>query len=238
VNNIIDLTFNSRGYRQISLIVDKANQAVNMYRKSGFEIMKEYEQDYIMVFERKLFMDKIKYIALLRGINAGGRNIIKMDELKRIFEEIGFSDVTTYIQSGNVVFSDIERDKLKVIEKTKKKIAEKIKTEINIVILTLSEIKEIINTKPENFGENNEEYKYDVIFLIEPLTVEDAIKEFNPRDGVDKIFEGKRVLYFSRLKKEITKSRFSRIIESKIYQKLTIRNWNTTKKMYELISEE
>jgi uncharacterized protein (DUF1697 family) len=70
-----------------------------------------------------------------------------------------------------------------------------------------------------------------VIFLIELLTVEDAIKEFNPRDGVDKIFEGKRVLYFSILEKELTKIRFSKIIESNIYQKLTIRNWNTTKKI-------
>ena len=51
-------------------------------------------------------MDKIKYVALLRGINVGGNNIIKMDELKQIFEEIGFSGVKTYIQTGNVIFDD------------------------------------------------------------------------------------------------------------------------------------
>jgi uncharacterized protein (DUF1697 family) len=183
-------------------------------------------------------MDKNKYVALLRGINVGGKNIIKMDALRELFEEMGFSDVITYIQSGNIIFNDFEKDKSKIIKKAEEKLFEKTKSKINITILTLSEIKEIINKKPENFGENNEEYKYDTIFLIEPLTAKDAIKEFNLREGVDKIFEGEKVLYFSRLKKELTKSRFSKIIESKIYQKLTIRNWNTTKRLYELMKEK
>jgi uncharacterized protein (DUF1697 family) len=182
--------------------------------------------------------DKNKYLALLRGINVSGKNIIKMAELKKLFEELNFSDVKTYIQSGNIIFNDLEKDKAKLIKKIKEKLFRKIKNEINLVIITLPEISEIINEKPENFGENNAEYKYDVIFFAEPLTAEDAIKEFKPRDGVDKIFAGKKVLYFSRLKKEITKSRFSKIIESKIYQKLTIRNWNTTKKLSELVSGE
>jgi uncharacterized protein (DUF1697 family) len=182
-------------------------------------------------------MAKIKYIALLRGINVGGKNIIKMVELKELFEEIGFSDVITYIQSGNVIFNDIEKDKYKLIKKIEIKLFEKIKYKINIVILTLSEIKEIINIRPENFGEDNEKYKYDVIFLMEPLTAKEAVKEFNPKKGIDKIFEGKTVLYISRLKKEFSKSGFSKIIKSNIYLKITIRNWNTTKKLYELMNE-
>ncbi|GHT24717.1 hypothetical protein FACS189430_10140 [Bacteroidia bacterium] len=52
MNNLIDLTFNSRGYKQISLSVDKANYAVKMYQKFGFEIVKENEQDYLMVLNR------------------------------------------------------------------------------------------------------------------------------------------------------------------------------------------
>jgi len=56
-------------------------------------------------------MDKIDYIALLRGINVGGKNTIKMDELKKIFKNIGFTDIDTYIQSGNVLFKDYEKTK-------------------------------------------------------------------------------------------------------------------------------
>jgi uncharacterized protein (DUF1697 family) len=99
-------------------------------------------------------------------------------------------------------------------------------------------MKEIIHKKPENFGENNEEYKYDVIFLIEPLKAKDAVKEFDPREGVDKLYLGKNVLYHSILKKERTKSHLSKISESIIYSKLSIRNWNTTKNIYELMNGE
>ncbi|GHT55796.1 hypothetical protein FACS1894109_03100 [Spirochaetia bacterium] len=183
-------------------------------------------------------MDKIKYVALLRGINVGGNNIIKMDELKKIFEKIGFSDVKTYIQTGNVIFNDTEKDKSKLREKIEGKLFKETKNKINIVILTLSEINEIIIRKPEKFGENDEEYKYDVIFLIEPLKTEDAVKEFNPRESVDKIYAGKNVLYHSILKKERTKSHITKIIESKIYSEISIRNWNTTKKLYEIMNEE
>ncbi|GHV09004.1 hypothetical protein FACS189485_21130 [Spirochaetia bacterium] len=183
-------------------------------------------------------MKKIKYVALLRGINVGGNNIIKMDGLRKIFEEIGFSDVRTYIQTGNVIFNDIEKDKSKLTEKIEEKLFKETKNKINIVILIFSEINEIILKKPENFGENNEEYKYDIIFLIEPLKAKDAVKEFNPREGVDKIYAGKNVLYHSILKKERTKSHITKIIESEIYSKISIRNWNTTKKLYEIMNEE
>ncbi|GHV91443.1 hypothetical protein AGMMS50268_19460 [Spirochaetia bacterium] len=183
-------------------------------------------------------MDKIKYVALLRGINVGGNNIIKMDGLRKIFEKIGFSDVKTYIQTGNVIFNDTEKNKSKLTEKIEEKLFKETKSKINIVILTVFEINEIILKKPENFGENDEEYKYDVIFLIEPLKTKDAIKEFNPREDVDKIYAGKNVLYHSILKKERTKSHITKIIEAEIYSKISIRNWNTTKKLYEIMNEE
>jgi uncharacterized protein (DUF1697 family) len=184
------------------------------------------------------FMDKIKYVALLRGINVGGNNIIKMDELRKIFEKLDFSDVKTYIQTGNIIFKDIEKDKSKLREKIEEILFKEIKSKIYIVLLTFSEMKEIIHKKPENFGENNEEYKYDVIFLIKPLKAKDAVKEFEPREGVDKLYSGKNVLYHSILKKERTKSHLSKIIESIIYSKISIRNWNTTKKIYELMNRE
>jgi uncharacterized protein (DUF1697 family) len=183
-------------------------------------------------------MDKIKYVALLRGINVGGNTIIKMDELRKIFEKLGFSDVKTYIQTGNVIFSDTEKDKSKLAEKIEGKLFEVIKSKISIAILTLFEMNETVLKKPENFGENDEEYKYDVVFLIDPLKASDAVKEFNPRPGVDKIYAGKNVLYHSILKKERTKSHITKIIESKIYSKISIRNWNTTKKLYELMNEK
>ncbi|MDR1509675.1 MAG: DUF1697 domain-containing protein [Synergistaceae bacterium] len=180
-------------------------------------------------------MKKIKYVALLRGINAGGNNIIKMNELKILFEKLNLSDVQTYIQCGNVIFNDSEKDKLELIEKIENKLYEILDNEIKVSLLTLSEMEEIITMKPHKYGEENEKYKYDVIFLIEPLTAKEAMKEVQARDGVDEVYEGNKVLYFKRLKEKITKTYLTKIIGTPIYKNMTLRNWNTTGKVFELM---
>ena len=180
-------------------------------------------------------MKTIEYLALLRGINVGGKNIIKMNELKKIFEELNFSDVITYIQTGNIIFKDSEDDKTKLTKRIEDRLFEKLNSKINIALLTFPEMKELIDNKPKGFGEHKDEYRYDVAFLIEPLKAKDAIKEFEQTAGVDKIYEGKNVLYISMLLQQITKSRISKITGSPIYKNISIRNWNTTEKLYKLM---
>ena len=131
-------------------------------------------------------MEKNEYLVLLRGINVGGKNIIKMDELKKLFENLKFTNVKTYIQSGNIIFNDYENNKIKLTEKIEKALFKKLNNEINIVILTFSEMKEIINEKPNGFGEDKE-YKYDVIYFVKPLEPKTAIKEIKAREGADNI---------------------------------------------------
>jgi uncharacterized protein (DUF1697 family) len=86
-------------------------------------------------------MEKISYLALLRGINVGGKNVIKMDFLKKVFEKMGFYDVKTYIQSGNVLFKDIEVEKDKLTKKIEEALFKNTNYEIMILILTLSDFK-------------------------------------------------------------------------------------------------
>jgi uncharacterized protein (DUF1697 family) len=182
-------------------------------------------------------MEKVRYVVLLRGINVGGNNIIKMIELKKLFEKMGFENVITYIQSGNIVFDDSENDKAILREKIEYTLSEKFGNVIKIIILTLTEIKAIIKKKPEDFGEEKGKYKYNVIFLVEPLKAKDAIKEIKARDGVDKIYEGDKIVYFSYLISERSKSYISKIVETAIYKNISIRNWNTTEKLYELMKK-
>jgi uncharacterized protein (DUF1697 family) len=182
-------------------------------------------------------MEKVRYVVLLRGINVGGNNIIKMIELKKLFEEMGFENVITYIQSGNIIFDDSGNDKTILREKIEHTLSEKFGNMIKIIILTSTEIKTIIEKKPEGFGEEKDKYKYNVIFLVEPLDAKDAIQEIKARDGVDKIYEGEKVIYSSYLMSERTKSYISKIIETTIYKNISIRNWNTTEKLYELMKK-
>jgi uncharacterized protein (DUF1697 family) len=148
---------------------------------------------------------------------------------------MNLSDVQTYIQTGNVIFRDFEKDKLKLGKRIEKKLFETINNEIKISLFTLSEMDEIINNKPYKYRKEDEKYKYDVIFLIEPLTVKDAMKEMKTREGVDEVYEGNRVLYFKRLKEKITKTYLTKIIGTPVYKYMTLRNWETAEKLFDLM---
>jgi uncharacterized protein (DUF1697 family) len=180
---------------------------------------------------------QLNYLALLRGINVGGKNSIKMDLLKQTFEENGFTEVQTYIQSGNILFNADENDKIKLREKIGKMVFDAFTVEINVLVLTLSDIENAVNNAPQGFGEENEKYKYDVIFLIEPLTKEEVIKELKPRENGDEFYEGQKVFYIKRLIKKLSGSFLEKIIKTPMWQNITIRNLKTTKKLYELMLE-
>lgn len=173
-------------------------------------------------------MEETQYVALLRGINVGGNNIIKMAHLKACFEQIGFDEVTTYIQSGNVLFSTPETDKASLINTIEKALSDRFGYKSRIVVITHEHLKRIVEEAPPGFGQQKDTYRYDVIFLKEPLTAAEAMKSVTPRAGVDAAHQGQGVLYFSRLTSKATQSYLSKIIGLPVYQHMTIRNWNTT----------
>jgi uncharacterized protein (DUF1697 family) len=183
-------------------------------------------------------MNRMNYVALLRGLNVGGNNVIKMNELKTLFEGLNFTDVVTCIQSGNVIFTDLEKDKTILSEKTENALSGRFGRKIALALRTSSEMKDVVEKRPEGFGEYTEKYKYDVLFLIAPLKPADAVRELKARAGVDEIYPGETVLYFSRLTGALTKSYFPKITETSIYPFVTIRNWNTTKKLNELMNKQ
>ncbi len=97
------------------------------------------------------------YIALLRGINISGKNKIIMSELKASFVELGYSEVSTYLNSGNVVFlSDV--DDSKVISNTiRLMIKKQFELEIPVFIISQEELKDILNNAPNWWGDNNKD---------------------------------------------------------------------------------
>lgn len=180
-------------------------------------------------------MAENQYLALLRGINVGGNNIIKMTELKACFEGMGFSDVVTYIQSGNVLFRSSEKDKARLINKIEKMLSERFNYQSRIVAVTYEELQQVVEGAQQGFGRDTGTYRYDVIFLKEPLTPREAIENVSTKEGVDTAYAGKYVLYFSRLISRAAQSHLTRIIKLPVYQNMTIRNWNTTTKLLALM---
>ena len=176
-----------------------------------------------------------QYVALLRGINVGGKNLIKMTELKTSFEALGFENVSTYIQSGNVIFSADRSARTRLTSQVEEALSKTFNFKSRVVLRSYKEMKNIVAQAPKGFGSDPATYRYDVIFLKEPLTAARAMQSVTTKEGVDQAFAGKGVLYFSRLISKASQSHLTRIISMPVYQSMTIRNWNTTTKLLKLM---
>jgi uncharacterized protein (DUF1697 family) len=178
-----------------------------------------------------------RYVALLRGINVGGKNLIKMPALKACFEANGFEDVATYIQSGNVLFSSTGEKAAELTQRIEAMLAEAFAYEATVVVRSRTQMRAVVERAPKGFGSQPAKYRYDAIFLKEPLTAKAAMTSVPTKPGVDEAHAGTGVLYFSRLTEKATQSRLNRIVASPIYPNVTIRNWNTTTKLERMVSE-
>jgi uncharacterized protein (DUF1697 family) len=105
---------------------------------------------------------------------------------------------------------------------------------IKVLTLTRNQVQAIITNKPKGFGEQPQKYHSDAIFLM-GIDVARAMAVFDPREGVDSVWPGDGVIYSQRLSSERTKSRLGRIAGTAAYQSMTIRSWNTTTKLLELL---
>jgi uncharacterized protein (DUF1697 family) len=177
------------------------------------------------------------YLALLRGINVGGNNIIKMTDLRSCFEGMGFADVLTYIQSGNVLFKTAEKNRTALTHKIEKVLSEQFNYTLRIVTITHRQLEQVVHEAPRGFGKDADNYRYDVLFLKEPLTPDEMMKNVSTREGVDDVYSGESVLYFSRLISRASQSRLPKIMTLPFYQSITIRNWNTTTKLLALMEQ-
>lgn len=173
----------------------------------------------------------VQYLALLRGINVGGNNIIKMTELKSAFERMGFANVTTYIQSGNVLFTSTNQNLDTLTRTIETTLTKEFRYKSKVVLVSHVELSKIVEKAPLKFGSDKERYRYDILFLKRPLTAQEALKEMSIKEGVDEVHAGKNVLYFRRLISKAMQSKLSRLVMMPVYKNMTIRNWNTTTKL-------
>jgi uncharacterized protein (DUF1697 family) len=176
-------------------------------------------------------MARQRYVALLRGINVGGKNIIGMGALRASFEALGFGDVATYIQSGNVLFSARAGTKAKLTQTIERALGEAFAYEARVVLVSARELARVVADAPAGFGQQPLRYRYDVLFVKEPLTPPAAIAQVEVKPGVDTATAGAHALYFRRLIAKATQSRLSKLTQRPVYQSLTIRNWNTTTRL-------
>ena len=169
-----------------------------------------------------------RYVALLRGINVGGANLIPMTALRASFEALGLLDVTTFIQSGNVLFRSKPTDSDALTSRLEKALSKEFGYNATIVLRSHAQMKTVVRRAPAGFGASPGLYRYDVVFVKEPLIPRTVVTTISTREGVDTAAAGSSVIYFSRLIARNSESHLSKLALMPVYKQLTIRNWNTT----------
>jgi uncharacterized protein (DUF1697 family) len=175
-----------------------------------------------------------RYVALLRGINVGGKNLIPMPALKAAFESQGFADVVTYIQSGNVVFSAPDKGAA-LVPRIEAGLSKAFDYAASVVVRSRQQLRRVVHEAPPAFGTRPAQYRYDVLYLKPPLTAAQALALVPVRAGVERVFAGSGVLYVSRLIANVSQSQLNRLVAMPIYRQMTIRNWNTTTRLLEIL---
>ncbi|NMB89182.1 MAG: DUF1697 domain-containing protein [Chloroflexi bacterium] len=178
------------------------------------------------------------YVVLIRGINVGGKNIVPMLGLRQCLLEQGFTNVSTYIASGNVILksdqpADAVKDQIEMVLPKNFKLDDGF---IKVLVLTHDQLRAVVNHRPEGFGDQPEKYHSDAIFLMD-IDSAQAMSVFDPREGVDTVWPGDGVIYSQRLSSLRTKSRLSKAMGTPAYKSMTIRNWNTVTKLMEILGQ-
>lgn len=167
----------------------------------------------------------MQYIALLRGINVGGNNKIEMGKLRNLLVSLGYTNVKTYLNSGNVTFESTETplgiNLTNILNKH-------FGVSIPVLIKTYTEIKSIADAIPSNWVNDNE-WKCDVAYLFDEIDSEQTISELPMDKKFCDIRYIKGALFWRVNRNDYNKSRLNKIINHKYYKLMTVRNINTAR---------
>ena len=173
------------------------------------------------------------YAALLRGINVGGKTRVEMPRLKQLFEAAGCQSVSTYINSGNVVFSDgrTAKELVPLLESALKK---EFSLELRIVLRDHANIRKLCQTVPAEWV-NDASQKTDVLFLWEEIDDGHILEKLAWKPEIERVqyVDGAVVWNIDRV--NATRGSMVKIIGTDVYKHLTVRNINTVRKLDSLM---
>jgi uncharacterized protein (DUF1697 family) len=175
-----------------------------------------------------------RYVALLRGINVGGNNKVAMSKLRTLFSSLGFGEVSTYINSGNVIFTSIIADTSLLQRIIEKNIFESFRLQIPILVRDSATIQKVCKALPESLH-NNKETKTDILFLWDRYANKQTLNHIQSNKEVDTLIYISGSIIWSVERSNYAKSGMKKFIGSEIYKNMTARNSNTVKKLGELL---
>lgn len=175
-----------------------------------------------------------KYIALLRGINVGGYKKIMMTDLKILFQKLGFSEVASYIQSGNIIFICNEMNILKLERQIEQAIEKAFGFQVPVIVLTQSKLQKIVSENPFKAFNEDDTSKIYYVFLKD-VPQKAAVELFNKTKYENERFFIQGDYIYLKCLAGMGKAKLTtNIFEKRLGIEATARNHKTTLKLLEL----
>jgi uncharacterized protein (DUF1697 family) len=178
----------------------------------------------------------VRYVALLRGINVGGKTPIKMTNLKTCVEALGFDDVSTYIASGNVLFESGKRDAAKLERQIERALEQRFELPVKVVVLDRTAFNRIVKAVPKAWV-GNESLRANVAFVRRGTDAKRVVQELEPDAAVEEVKAINGAILWATKRTALNRSVMRKLIGGAAYKELTVRNLNTTLKLQELLAQ-
>jgi uncharacterized protein (DUF1697 family) len=177
------------------------------------------------------------HVALLRGINVGGNNTVSMKELADTFGRLGFGNIKTHINSGNVVFTTPTANDAALVEKIETAIAKRFGFKVRVVVKSRPEVAAIVKKIPRHWV-TDKTMRTEVMFLWSEVNKPSVLKQIAINSGVDHVLYVKGAIVWNFDRANYKKSRIDEFIGTYVYKNMTGRNANTTRKLLEMMKDE
>lgn len=179
----------------------------------------------------------MRYIALLRGINVGGKNKLSMAELKKEFLALGFTQVSTYINSGNILFESPSEDPLALAGQITEMIRTRFALDVATAVYSKDAYKDALAHAPQWWNQS-EQAKHNGIFVIPPTSPNYVLEQVGQaKPEYEQVALWGPLIYWTAPLKTFSRTRWSKVAATKAYAHITIRNANTVLKLMELLEK-
>ncbi|MBQ4254136.1 MAG: DUF1697 domain-containing protein [Erysipelotrichaceae bacterium] len=177
-----------------------------------------------------------RYIALLRGINISGKNRIEMPLLRQEFINLGYEEVRTHLNSGNIIFNGSDSDPEDISRIIHEMISERFELDIPVLVIEQDELKRLLEVSPPWWGTDDKAIYDNLIFIFPQYTASqicEAIGE--PSQGLERIEIHEDVIFWSfDLARHAKANWWKKSAMNGIGEMMTIRTANTSRKIAEM----
>ncbi len=181
--------------------------------------------------------DQSRFLALLRGINVGGKNGIAKDDLRSCFTDLGFSTVRTYIQSGNILFRAADTNSRTLSKIIERQLSDRFSYAARAVVMSNEQYSAAVEAAPKGWGKDDER-RHNALFTLGDLQPEEVLAELpSLKAEFETVATGSGVIFWSASKKHLSRTTMMKLSALPVYQQLTVRNYTTVFKLRELFEE-